>query len=321
MRDSLKRKKLMKRTPMKRSQPRRNWTDAEMNPGYCQCGCGIYVGFWKRTDRKQGQIKGEPKRFANGHNRRANVTITPESFRAEWKRERPDVPYGFCWCGCGGQTSPSKATDEARRLIKGEPYRYVAGHRGGLRGIAEIIEVDGGRCARIELTQGYSAIVSEEDAEHIARFNWFYFDGYARRTDRSSGSPAGILMHRVILDVPDYLEVDHANGDGLDNRRCNIRTASRAQNQANVSKWTGKFSSGFKGVHWHIRRERWAATIGGGVTRDHLGYFFTEEEAALAYDKAAMSKYGEFARLNFPHAVEAAGGIALANERLSGGSS
>lgn len=315
----------LKRTPMKRKQPRR---DAE--PGYCQCGCGAFIGFWEGTDRRLGRVKGEPKRYKIGHQSRHNFTLTAESYREDWERERPEIPYGYCWCGCGQPTKPSKynsmGAGTVGGIVKGEPRRYVAGHtdRLQLRGF-ELVEVGGQTYAKIPLTRGYAAIVDKSDAEWLSQWNWYYCDGYARRSEHKQTSEGErvfpVLMHRALLDVPDGFDVDHANRDGLDNRRSNIRVASRAENQANAGKSVGVFTSNYKGVHWHARRRRWAATIGVDGTRLHLGYFDSEVEAALSYDEAAVEHHGEFARLNFPHvtdAVKAAGGIALANRRLSG---
>jgi hypothetical protein len=108
-------------------------------------------------------------------------------------------------------------------------------------------------------------------------------------------------MHRTILGAPQGHMVDHINRDGLDNRRINLRAATRAQNACNaIKRHSIRSTSQFKGVHWDKARSRWAAQIKklGKVT--NIGRFISEEDAARAYDTAAKKVYGEFARLNFP---------------------
>ena len=107
-----------------------------------------------------------------------------------------------------------------------------------------------------------------------------------------------VSLHRLIMDAPKGVLVDHRNGDSLDNRRANLRLATRAQNCCNVRKRKNT-SSRFKGVSFRKNRGKWAAYIGVAGKRISLGYFDSEIEAAKAYDEAAKKYRGEFARLNF----------------------
>lgn len=113
-----------------------------------------------------------------------------------------------------------------------------------------------------------------------------------------------VLLHRLLLNAPKESEVDHINGDGLDNRRSNLRLATRAQNAANtiVRKRHSTKPSRFRGVHWAPRglAGYWVAQIRIEGKFRHLGYCKDEEQAARLYDDAAFEAHGEFATLNFP---------------------
>jgi hypothetical protein len=151
----------------------------------------------------------------------------------------------------------------------------------------------------IPLTRGHSAIVDDEDFAELSKLKWFTTRNggnqlYARRTRPT------MSMHRIILKAQPGQQVDHINGNSLDNRRCNLRFANTSQNAANQQKRNG--SSQFKGVAIESRtyrlKKRWRARIKLNGKRYQLGYFHTEEEAALAYNQAAKKHFGEFARLN-----------------------
>ena len=110
------------------------------------------------------------------------------------------------------------------------------------------------------------------------------------------------LMHRVILGLRDSrIQSDHKNGDTLDNRRSNLRPSTQVQNSRNVKRRSNGTSK-FKGVSWDKERNLWTVSIRGidRPTRESLGRFKDEIEAAKAYDAVALIRYGEFARLNFP---------------------
>lgn len=102
-------------------------------------------------------------------------------------------------------------------------------------------------------------------------------------------------MHRFILGVSGRLLVDHKNGDGLDNRKQNLRCATNAQNLCNRGKNSNN-TTGYKGVSYYRRTGRYAANIGAGHKR-FLGYFDTAEEAHKAYSEAAYKLHGDFAKV------------------------
>lgn len=159
----------------------------------------------------------------------------------------------------------------------------------------------------IPLTKGYTAIVDDEDYERFGGFKWCASKGVADRTYYAVRATTGphptrktIRLHRAILGAPAGTQVDHVNRDGLDNRRANLRLATRSQNRANSEKRIDGLASRFKGVCWERSRGRWMARIGVDGRKRHLGYFDDEEQAARAYDRAARAQWGEFARPNFP---------------------
>jgi hypothetical protein len=157
---------------------------------------------------------------------------------------------------------------------------------------------------RISLTRGKFAIVDDEDYEWLSQWKWHYTkasrgtsDGYACRGIYQDGKTSIISMHRLLMDAPDDLQVDHIDGNGLNNRRSNLRLATPSQQAANRNRW--KSSRPFRGVRWVARKKKWRAeiTIDGKVR--HIGYFHDPIVAALAYDERAIRQFGEFARPNF----------------------
>lgn len=109
-------------------------------------------------------------------------------------------------------------------------------------------------------------------------------------------------MHRVLIDAEDGLEVDHINGDTLDNRRANLRQCTTSENHRNSGKrYTSMSTSRFKGVGKRVTRagrDRWRAAIKDNGRNLYLGTFDTEMEAVMAWNAAAKELHGEFARLN-----------------------
>lgn len=147
----------------------------------------------------------------------------------------------------------------------------------------------------LPLSQGKTAIVDDGDFELVNQAKW-----YAKLEHRvyyAMNRRLGFL-HRFILNAPSDKQVDHINGDGLDNRRANLRLASGSQNQHN-SKIRSDNSSGYKGVYWDKGLKQWRAQIKSNNQFTTLGHFSDAKDAARAYDAAAIKYHGEFARLNF----------------------
>jgi AP2 domain len=153
---------------------------------------------------------------------------------------------------------------------------------------------------------GRVALIDNEDYELVSQHRWFIDE--LTRPGRDSGPyaqanirhPDGrhttIRMHKLITGWP---QTDHINHDGLDNRRANLRPATGSQNLANQRTQDGRTSS-FKGVWWRSDTRKWAAMIKVNGHKRHLGDFAAEDDAACAYDVAALAAWGEYAHLNFP---------------------
>lgn len=150
--------------------------------------------------------------------------------------------------------------------------------------------------AYVSLTRGYEAIIDIADIGLVEGFNWHAADGrYAVRNMTRGGNRVLISMHRAIICAPTNVEVDHINGNGFDNRRANLRLASRLENARNLRR-SRRNSSGYKGVSWNERDKGWQAYIHLGGRNKNLGLFATPEAAHFAYTEAAALYYGEYAR-------------------------
>ncbi len=158
---------------------------------------------------------------------------------------------------------------------------------------------------RIPLTKGKFAIVDPDDYGRLSKYKWHVTKNtntfYAKRNPRVGRKvkAPSIYMHRQIINVPAGFVIDHINHNGLDNRKTNLRLATRAQNNRHTKKPKNKCHSNYKGLYWHRRDRVWHVRItANGITR-HVGYFKDEIEAAKAYDRAAKKYHGRFAALNF----------------------
>jgi hypothetical protein len=140
-------------------------------------------------------------------------------------------------------------------------------------------------------------IIDDDDFEKINSYKWYLGGGYAIAKTKEMGKHKTIRMHRVINNTPRGWDTDHINGNKLDNRKQNLRTASRSQNSQN-SKIYKNSSSGKKGVSYDKNRNKWVARICKNGMNIFLGRFDTKDDAVSAYNKKAISVYGENAFLN-----------------------
>lgn len=151
----------------------------------------------------------------------------------------------------------------------------------------------------ILLTQGRVAIVDDEDYSFLNRWKWYHGkQGYATRSTLfSDGRKSTLMMHRLIINTPNDMKTDHIDGDKLNNVRINLRICSHSENLRNRS-FQYNNTSGYKGVSWNKRDSVWQAHIRIDNKQFHLGYYPIKEEAAIAYNAAAIVLHGNFAYLN-----------------------
>lgn len=154
---------------------------------------------------------------------------------------------------------------------------------------------------KIALTQGRHTLVDDEDYKILKKDKWHYFKNaagneYAVKSRRPSEGGGSIYMHRVIMNPSGSMDVDHQDGDGLNNQKYNLRICSRSGNLANRKLMN--HSSTYKGVSWYKPTKKWRSQIKVNGNKIHLGYFNSEIDAGGAYDDAAIKYHGEFARTN-----------------------
>lgn len=145
------------------------------------------------------------------------------------------------------------------------------------------------------------SIVDQDDYDKISKYSWFVKKGrytcYAGRRDCCKKTTS---LHREILNLKrgDPI-IDHKNGNGLDNRKCNLRVSTYEINNFNAKIRTDNIS-GYRGVSWHRRTKKWCVQISVNKKIIHGGYYSNPQAAAMAYDKLAIINRGEDAKLNFP---------------------
>lgn len=154
-----------------------------------------------------------------------------------------------------------------------------------------------GSLRQIQLTQNKLALIDDEDYEVVSKYKWYAKFNHGNWYAETCIKRKTIQMHKLIISTTVNQMVDHCNGNGLDNRKENLRACTNAQNQMNKSKGYGK--SSYKGVSWHTQLKKWRARIKVEGKEILLGVFAEEVEAAKAYDKAAREYFGGFACPNF----------------------
>lgn len=149
----------------------------------------------------------------------------------------------------------------------------------------------------IKLTKGFYAKVDEADASLVAGYNWYAHKSRSKWYAAANHHKNRIFMHRLIMRPDAEAEIDHRDGDGLNNQRTNLRLASHQENGFN-RKISKNNTSGYIGVTWHNKLGKWRAQIRKDGKHNSLGCYLDPRDAASAYNKAARRLFGEFATIN-----------------------
>ena len=154
----------------------------------------------------------------------------------------------------------------------------------------------------IPLTQNKFTLIDSEEYEKVSQYKWYLNStGYAVRNEYTKVNGKWklkiILMHRVLLSAPKGKVVDHINNDSLDNRKNNLQICSQLEN-LRKKRMQKNNTSGYRGVSWYKNLQKWSAEIWVDRKRINLGYFKDGNEAAKAYNQAAIKYFGKFAQIN-----------------------
>lgn len=268
----------------------------------CRCECGIVKAVGLNDLRKGGTTScGRVQHLATVS---VPAGTTFGHLTAITETRLGGVRAMLCQCDCGQQKTVRLSGLRSGRTVT----------CGALHGVAaDAVLLNPGEVPLYgKDARGRVAAVDLGDYDLVMQYRWHVQDQERRREGRlplayaktyvgmkGPGGRKRISMHTLITG---YAEVDHWDGNGLNNRRGNLRDATHAQNMGNARKQPG-CSSQFKGVYWSQKKTgngKWQAYIEVNRHKRYLGRFEIEDDAARAYDAAALEAWGEFARLNFP---------------------
>jgi hypothetical protein len=155
----------------------------------------------------------------------------------------------------------------------------------------------------IKLTQGKVALVDDEDFNYLNQFKWQvikprYIYYVVKSGKRINGKNKKEYMHRIIMNTPSHLQVDHIDHNGLNNQKSNLRNCNNSQNNANKILMN---EEKYRGICWDKSRNKWMSSIRFMGKNIFLGRFSDPIIAAKEYDRVVIKYHGEFAHLNFPN--------------------
>jgi hypothetical protein len=219
------------------------------------------------------------------------VGLSPIAGRSDMTPSKPIIPHGYCQCGCGQKTNLKIYNDRVRGFIKNEPFRYIAGHNFRTFRFPNRKEtINGVPCVWIHLGGFKWTVLWESDLPLVESVSWGFDGKYARQPDG-----AKLRMHQVLFPCVDGLEADHQDGDELNNRRSNLRSATSSQQKMNRGK-NRNGASPRKGVYWHKKAGKWMVSVGLEYRSIYIGLYDNLDEAIAARKDAERTYFGEFAR-------------------------
>lgn len=263
--------------------------------GYCHCGCGKQTKLMKTNSTRRNLKRGEPMRYWLGHNPRRKMQFDQRHSQCVCLNPDCRIPYGLCHCGCGQKVGIAKQSVSRLGLFRGMPRRYASGHsgschRGPLRPRTHMI-FDEKEIIIIPMTRNYVVKIDAEDEWKVPG-NWHDSRGYASQYNPKTKKI--LRMHRVIMNCPDDMIVDHINGDRRDNRKCNLRIIHPSMNNWNNGIKSNNIS-GVSGVGLDQERNKWVASIRKqGVVKSKR--FDSFEEAVEKRRQWEVELFGELRR-------------------------
>lgn len=203
------------------------------------------------------------------------------------------IPFGLCHCGCKQSTDVARYTDVRKRAVAGKPRLFLPYHH--VRIAREDTPFDpSSPFQRISLGKSRFAILDTEDYLKFSGSLYHFCGGYAARL--APDNKTVIFLHREIAGDPQGMQVDHINGDKLDDRRANLRVCTPMQNAWNMG-MNSRNTSGHTGVNWIKTSRRWRVEIMANGKKKHLGCFpeNMKEDAIRVRLEAEKLYFGEFA--------------------------
>ena len=233
-----------------------------------------------------------------------DTTIAPTSKPCKGCGEtKPLAAYAVQPAGKYGRTARCKECWAHIHLAKRGPYsdrqrvQLRSAQRLGLTLEPTPEDTPDGPIIKVPLKGGAFAVVDAADWPLVSRHQWCLMENGYVVTSLTVPRRMSLLMHRLIMGDEPGVEYDHEDRDKLNNRRKNLRIATRSLNNANMTLRSNN-TSGFKGVCWRPALQKWRAEISVNRKNRYLGLFNTPEDAARAYNDAALEAFGEFAVLN-----------------------